>query len=722
MTLTGNELSLSRRLTNVMMIASCATLLLASILFITNDVISMRNSLEDELKSLVQIVSSSSAAAIMFHDEQSAEETLSVLSNLPNIQSATIYNNKGDRLASYGDSTMTEEHGFIETMPYQVLFSNGYIDVYNPVKLDNQRLGTVFIRSDLGKLKERLVWYLGMVGIVLLCSVFVAYFLSRRLQRGITEPIIRLANTARRVSEEKNYAVRASHEGQYEIGDLIDGFNEMLSEIQLRDNELLQYRTDLERIVAQRTYELEQINQKLGTAKVKAEQAADRLSYQAYHDALTGLPNRILLTDRMSMAFAHAKRENEKLALLFLDLDGFKLINDSLGHEVGDQLLRWTAELLQQSVREDDTVARLGGDEFMILLSNIQHNRDAGVIAQKILDALHQPMDCCGHELHLSASIGISIYPDDATDSVDLMRSADASMYRAKESGRNAYMYYQVDIGEASSRRLTLENQLRKAVAGNELFLEYQPQVSTQDHRIVGVEALVRWNNPQFGRLSPDQFVPIAEDTGLILEIGEWVMFEACAQAKRWHDLGHDGLQMAVNLSPRQFSGNNVELLVKNALGETRLPARFLEVEITENLSMQNVQKTIQTLHVVRDMGVKIAIDDFGTGYSSLNYLTKYPVNTLKIDRSFVQDIPQNKDDAALARAIVIMAHGLGLRVVAEGVETRAQSDFFRLHQCDVLQGYYFGKPESAESLTRVLSNQLHASDICSDLPESTTG
>ena len=301
--LIDNDLSISRRLTNVMMIASCATLLLASILFIANDVFSMRNSLEDELKSLVQIVSSSSAAAIMFRDEQSAEETLSVLSNLPNIESATVYTQKGDKLASYGKNIDSGEGGFIETMPYQLLFSNGYIDVYNPVMLDNQRIGTVFIRSDLGKLKERLVWYLGMVGIVLLCSVFVAYFLSRRLQRGITAPIIRLANTARRVSEEKDYAVRASRDAQYEIGDLIDGFNEMLSEIQTRDNELLDYRTNLERIVAQRTHELEQINQELETAKIKAEQAADRLSYQAYHDALTGLPNRILLTDRMSMAF-----------------------------------------------------------------------------------------------------------------------------------------------------------------------------------------------------------------------------------------------------------------------------------------------------------------------------------------------------------------------------------------------------------------------------------
>ena len=702
----SQDLPLGRRLTNVMMLASSTTLILASILFIANDIFAMRKNIEDELKSLVQIVSASSVAAVMFDDNQSAEETLGILSNLPNIKSAAIYTGLGENLASYGEYS---EDTLIEVMPYQVLFTSGYIEIYNPVELDGQRLGTVYVRSDLGKFKERLNWYLGVVTIVLMCALIVAFLLSRRLQKGIADPIVQLANTARRVSTEKDYSVRASREGEYEIGDLIDGFNEMLGEIQLRDNELAQHRSSLERIVAQRTGELEQSNLQLENEKNKAEQAAARLAHQAFHDALTGLPNRTLLTDRMSVAMSHAKRENEKLALLFLDLDGFKLINDSLGHEVGDQLLVWIAELLQRCVRKQDTVARLGGDEFMVLLSGIEHNRDAGAVAQKILETLHQPLNCCGHDLHVSASIGISIYPDDASDSVDLMRCADASMYRAKENGKNAFMYYQVDIGEASSRRLTLESQLRNAVTANELFLDYQPQVSTVDQQVIGVEALVRWKNPLFGQLSPDQFIPIAEDIGVIQEIGEWVMFEACAQAKRWHDMGYHTLQMAVNLSPRQFVKNSIELLVQNALGETRLPAQFLEIEITENLSMQNVTKTISTLNIIKEMGVKIAIDDFGTGYSSLNYLTKYPVDTLKIDRSFVKDIPQNKDDAALAKAIVVMAHGLGLRVVAEGVETKAQLDFFKSHQCDVIQGYYFGKPQSVKLISDMLQKQVKA-------------
>ncbi len=712
----NQDLPLSRRLTNVMMLASSTTLILASILFIANDIFAMRKNIEDELKSLVQIVSASSVAAIMFDDNQSAEETLGILSNLPNIKSAAIYTGLGENLASYGEYS---EDTLIEIMPYQVLFSSGYIEIYNPVELDGQRLGTVYVRSDLGKFKERLNWYLGVVAIVLMCALIVAFLLSRRLQKGIADPIVQLANTARRVSTEKDYSVRASREGEHEIGDLIDGFNEMLGEIQLRDNELAQHRSGLERIVAQRTGELEQSNFQLENEKNKAEQAAARLAHQAFHDALTGLPNRTLLTDRMSVAMSHAKRENEKLALLFLDLDGFKLINDSLGHDVGDQLLIWIAELLQRCVREEDTVARLGGDEFMILLSGIEHNRDAGTVAQKVLETLHQPLNCCGHNLHVSASIGISIYPDDASDSVDLMRCADASMYRAKENGKNAFMYYQVDIGEASSRRLTLESQLRNAVTANELFLDYQPQVSTVDQQVIGVEALVRWKNPLFGQLSPDQFIPIAEDIGVIQEIGEWVMFEACAQAKRWHDMGYHTLQMAVNLSPRQFVKNSIELLVQNALGETRLPAQFLEIEITENLSMQNVTKTISTLNIIKEMGVNIAIDDFGTGYSSLNYLTKYPVDTLKIDRSFVKDIPQNKDDAALAKAIVVMAHGLGLRVVAEGVETKAQLDFFKLHQCDVIQGYYFGKPQSVKLISLMLQKQAEAKNVPEDVYEN---
>ncbi len=700
------DLPLSQRLILVLMLASCATLLLSSASFITNDILSMRKSAGDDLDTLTQMVGAASTAAIVFGDGRAAEETLGILSNQTQIKSAAIYNIQGEVLAEYHSDELLNGQLPTRLAIGQVLFIDDHVELYSSVRLEGKIIGSVFIRSDLKKLDKRLAWYFRVVLMVLVISLIVAYLLSQRLQEIIAGPVVRLAELARKITNDKDYALRAVRETSDEVGDLITSFNGMLDEIQSRDSALAKHRDSLEATVAQRTAEIEETNKRLELAKEKAETAAANLAHQAFHDALTGLPNRTLLNDRLTIALAHAEREDEKLALLFLDLDDFKLINDTLGHEIGDELLCAVSGVLENCIRAEDTVARLGGDEFMILLAGIENNEDAGCVAQKVIDTLRQPLICSGHELHLAVSIGISIFPEDGTNGVELMRAADASMYRAKSTGRNLYMYYQMDIGAASCRRLALENHLRNAIKLNEFSLHYQPQVTPEEQQIVGVEALIRWNNHELGLVMPDQFIPLAEDIGLISEIGEWVMREACRQGKRWHDMGYRDLQVAVNLSPRQFRRHHVEEVVTRVLSETGFPADRLELEITENLSMQNVQTTIVTLQVLQGMGVKLAIDDFGTGYSSLSYLTKFPIHTLKIDRSFVRDIPKDREDSALAKAIIVMAQGLGLRVVAEGIETREQMLFFRKNRCDVLQGYLFGKPLPADELEKLLAGE----------------
>ena len=700
------DLPLSQRLILVLMLASGATLLLSAAAFITNDVINMRKSAGDDLETLAQMVGAASTAAIVFEDGGAAEETLGILANQIQIKTAAIYNREGEILAEYHSPDESISELPPQLTENQTLFVNDHVERYSPVVLEGKTIGSVFMRSDLKKLDRRLAWYFRVVLVVLVFSLIVAYLLSHRLQRIIADPVVRLADLARKITSERNYALRAVRESSDEVGDLIASFNGMLDEIQARDMALARHRDSLEATVAQRTAEIEETNKRLELAKEKAEKAANSLAHQAFHDALTGLPNRTLLNDRLSVALAHAEREGEKLALLFLDLDDFKLINDTLGHEIGDELLCAVSNVLLSCIRAEDTVARLGGDEFMILLTGIEKNEDAGNVAEKVIDSLRKPLVCSGHELHLAVSIGISIYPEDGTNGVDLMRASDASMYRAKATGRNLYKYYRTDIGVASCRRLALENHLRRAIERDELSLHYQPQVTPNEQRIVGVEALIRWQNPELGLVMPDQFIPLAEDIGLISEIGEWVIREACRHGKRWHEMGFTDLQVAVNLSPRQFRKHHVEDVVTRVLSETGFPAASLELEITENLSMQNVQTTIVTLQILQGMGVKLAIDDFGTGYSSLSYLTKFPIHTLKIDRSFVHDIPHNKEDAALAKAIIVMAQGLGLRVVAEGVETRQQLLFFRKNSCDILQGYLFGRPVPVAEIDKMLAGK----------------
>ncbi len=422
-----------------------------------------------------------------------------------------------------------------------------------------------------------------------------------------------------------------------------------------------------------------------------ATEATSEVERLAYYDTVTGLPNRSLFNDRLRVALAHAQRHRYKLAVLFLDIDRFKQVNDSLGHTVGDKLLRAVAGRIRETMREEDTVARFGGDEFTVLIHIIGKIEDAGKIAQKVLESLSAPITIDAREFVVTSSIGISVYPVDGTDGETLIRNADAAMYRAKDAGRNAFQFYAAAMNHKALEALEVENGLRRALVNKEFLLYYQPLVEVDTGAVFGLEALVRWQHPELGLLRPDRFIPAAEQSGLIIELGRWVLHEACMQAATWHRSGHK-MVMAVNLSGRQFQDPDLVSQISEALEKAGLAPEFLELEITEGYAMQDVEKAIQTLRQLKALGVRIAIDDFGTGYSCLSYLKQFPIDTLKLDGSFVRDLA-TPEDAQIALGVIALAHSLNLKVIAEGVETLSQLAFLRDHACDRLQGYLFSRP-----------------------------
>jgi diguanylate cyclase (GGDEF)-like protein/PAS domain S-box-containing protein len=437
--------------------------------------------------------------------------------------------------------------------------------------------------------------------------------------------------------------------------------------------------------------------------------AEEQIKSLAYHDVLTGLPNRLLFTDRLNVAVAQAHRMGQRLGILFLDLDRFKVINDSLGHGLGDRLLQAVAERLEAGVREGDTVARLGGDEFILLLPGIGRAYDVAKVAEKVLDSLRLPFRIEGRDLFVTASIGISLYPEDGTDAETLVKNADTAMYRAKEQGRDNYQLYTHAMNERAVERLALESSLRKALAHDELVLHYQPLLDLATGRVHGVEALLRWAHPDKGLVPPGEFLQLAEVTSLMGPIGRWTLRTACAQAKAWQAAGQSHLSVAVNLSARQFQQIDLVDEVKRALEESGLAPRFLDLEVTESHAMQSADATILTLRELKALGVRISIDDFGIGYSSLSYLKRLPIDTLKIDQSFVRDITTDPDDAAIATAIIALAHTLKLQVVAEGVETQEQLSFLAARHCDRMQGYLFSRPLNREDCGRFLARARRA-------------
>jgi len=431
--------------------------------------------------------------------------------------------------------------------------------------------------------------------------------------------------------------------------------------------------------------------------------AEDQLRFIATHDSLTDLPNRSLFNERLRHALHQSTRYSRGIAVMFIDMDRFKVVNDSLGHGAGDRLLQDSAKRLAECLRESDTVARLGGDEFVVMIENFTAPKDAIAVAQKVLASLSRPFFVDGQEFLMSASIGISTFPDDGKDAETLLKNADIAMYRAKDQGRNNYQFYSAQMNKHTFERLAMESSLRRAVERNEFLLHYQPKLDLRTGAISGVEALVRWQHPDWGMVSPAQFIPLAEETGLIVQIGEWVLKAACEQNKRWRDQGIPPLRVAVNLSARQFAQKTLLSDIAKTIAQSGLTPESLELEITESLVMTNPEHATETLHKLKAMGITLSIDDFGTGYSSLAYLKRFPIDCVKIDRSFIKDIPTEADDMAITKGVIALGHSLRLKVVAEGVETVEQQDFLRSNDCDEMQGYLFSKPLPAGEVTALL-------------------
>jgi diguanylate cyclase (GGDEF)-like protein len=455
-----------------------------------------------------------------------------------------------------------------------------------------------------------------------------------------------------------------------------------------------------ERLVREQMNRLEQV---ISVRTRGLEAATRQLRHLATHDSLTGLPNRVLLDDRLTQAIAHADRDDRPFALMVCDLDRFKLVNDSLGHAAGDELLLEVGRRLTDLVRTTDTVARIGGDEFVLLVTAVNHPDDAKGLAMRAVDALKAPMRISDIDVHTSPSIGVAFYPQDGRTVEALMAHADAAMYSAKQRGRGNVQCFEDGMSEGIDNRVQLESDLHQAVSSKQFELYYQPKVHTKSGVVRSAEALIRWRHPERGMIPPDQFIPLAEECGLIGAIGEWVVREACRQARAWQDSGLSPMRVSVNLSPSQFRGGGLIHSVRRALEETGLDAQFLEVELTESAVMSDPEESIAILEQLSAMGVLVSVDDFGTGYSSMSYLRRLPIDKLKIDRVFINEIVSRPEDASIVRAIVSLAHSLRLKVVAEGVETPAQLDFLKAVGCDEYQGYHFSRPLPSNEFERVV-------------------
>ena len=429
-----------------------------------------------------------------------------------------------------------------------------------------------------------------------------------------------------------------------------------------------------------------------------------RIEQQANYDALTGLANRRLLNDRLSQAILRAERDRGRVAVAFVDLDQFKIINDTFGHELGDDMLRTMAERLGDCVRQSDTVARQGGDEFVLLLDGYQDAEELLGVIQRVHAAIGRPWQASRREFHVTCSVGVAVYPNDGRSAEVLLRNADVAMYKAKSNGRNNFQFFTTELNRMMVERVDIEHRLRNALSRKQLLLHYQPRVDVRSGRVVGAEALLRWRMPRQGLIPPSRFISVAEETGLIVPIGKWVLQVACQQAMAWQVVGLPPLVVSVNVSPRQFRQDNIVQTIADALRDSGLPPRCLQIELTEGLAMHDAENHVRMLDEIKALGVQIAIDDFGTGYSSLSYLKRFPVDQLKVDRSFVKDLATDADDAAIVQAIIALGHQLGLRIVAEGVENAAQYRFLRHNGCDEMQGYLFGRPMAADEFAGLLT------------------
>jgi len=657
--LTGT--SFAHKMTMMALLASSVASATLMAVFVAYDSMNAHTQLENRLSTLANIVGQNSAAALLFDDRPAAMEVLQALQAEGSVVSACLYGQSGQLFADY------QRGAGVDPCPSrkgrQAGPARGFATVTRTVERDGDFAGSLVLRSDLREIEARWRHMLEIAVLPLIVALVVGGIAGSLLQRRISKPVRELAGAMHEVTERHNFSVRVNLAGVDEIAQLGDGFNTMLAELEKRAAEKTAFEA--------------------------------QLKHQALNDELTGLPNRRLLSDRLTHTLEVAKRAGHQVALLYIDLDGFKLVNDSLGHAIGDVLLRQAGDRLRSRVRRSDTLARLGGDEFAVVLSGLRAREEAGVVAEELLEILKPHFLVENHEISIGASIGVSLFPDNGATPAQLLQQADGAMYAAKRSGKNRMVTFSEELGTAIRERLNLETQLRNALAHEEIRVHFQPEFDVATRRLVRFEALARWTHPALGSIPPGKFIPIAEETGLIAGLGMYVMEVACREAVRWQTIAGRPVGVAVNVSSLQLMRDSFGDDVAEVLRETGLDPHLLQIELTESVMVDGARGAAEGMTRLAAMGVSLAIDDFGTGYSCLSYLPRLPFDALKIDRSFVSDLGTRPEVEAMVHSLVTLAHNLGMRVIAEGVETEQQLQRIAELGCNEVQGYLLGRPTS---------------------------
>ena len=651
--------SLAVKITSIVLFATGIALGTLVVALLISDRISAIALLQNRLGTLAEMIGQNSAAALDFNDIDAGRQTLHALQTEQSIVSACLFDSSGNLFASYVRSKGAPPCPMRRD---QIQLSDGKrLSAIRPISRHNTSLGSISVITDLGDLERRGNHLLLLASALALLSLFAGVLSGSLLQRSVTKPIGELARVIQEVTTHHNFATRAAVSGTIEIAQLGKGLNSMLSELERRD--------------------------------VEKKDDAARLLLQARTDALTGLPNRRLFSEQLSTAISNAQRDGTRIGLLYIDLDGFKLVNDSLGHPIGDRLLCEVAARLQSRVRRSDTLSRLGGDEFAVILPQLELEDDATRLSKDLLDILAMPFRIEDKEITIGASIGISMLAEDAQDGTDLLRQADSAMYAAKRNGKNQIMYFRPEIGLEVCERLSLENELRSAQKRGEMAVHYQPEFDTISGRLIRFEALARWFHPTLGRIPPDKFIPIAEESGLILPLGAFIMEQACIEAVKWQSISPYPIQIAVNVSSVQFERANVVEEIADILNRTGLDPGLLQIELTETVMVGSLAKTAEKMKRLHDIGVTFAIDDFGTGYSSLSYLPDLSFDAIKVDRSFVKNLSSRPETQGMVRSLIDLAHNLKLRVIVEGIETEEQLGVVRELAGNEVQGFLLGRP-----------------------------
>jgi diguanylate cyclase (GGDEF)-like protein len=653
--------SFAHRMTILALLASSVSSATLMGAFLEFDSVTTHRQLENRLSTLANIVGQNSAAALLFDDRAAAMEVLGALEAERSVVSACLYGSSGRLFAEYQRGAATEN------CPTQfargATATRGFVTMSRQVERGGDAAGTLVLNADLHEIAERWRQMLEITGLLLLGALAVGGIAGSPLQRKISQPVQALAAAMHEVTERHNFGARVAAEGNDEIARLGGGFNTMLAELEKRAAEKTAFEA--------------------------------QLKHQALNDDLTGLPNRRLLADRLTHALDVARRRGHEVALLYIDLDGFKLVNDSLGHAIGDQLLRQVAERLRARVRSSDTLARLGGDEFAVVVSGENAREQGSVAALALLTMLAPAFRVEEHEITIGASIGMSVFPENGTTPMELLQQADGAMYAAKRMGKNRLMAFSEELGASIRERLNLETELRHAIARGEIRAYYQPEFDVATGRLVRFEALARWIHPTLGFVSPGKFIPIAEETGLISALGHQMMEMACREAVEWQAIAGRAVQVAVNVSSLQLMRESFVAEVAETLRKTGLDPHLLQIELTESVTVNGAARVGTAMSELAELGVSLAIDDFGTGYSCLSYLPRLPFDALKIDRSFVSEMGVRPEVDAMVHSLVTLAHNLRMKVIAEGVETEEQMALITEIGCNEVQGYLLGKPTS---------------------------